>query len=449
MGFGSTALAALLQDPAFASERIELPRSHFPARARNVIFLFMEGGVSQVDSFDPKPLLKKYDGQPFPIKMEPTQFNANGHTMASPWKFRPYGESGIEVSDLFPNVGAVIDKIAVVRSMVSEFPEHTIANYHLHTGSGRQGLPSMGAWINYGLGSANQNLPGFIVVESNSFLPPGGPDNFGAGFLPASYQGSMFRAAEMPVANITPAEQIPDIQRNKLALVRDIDRIAGNRIGRVDEVETAISNFELAYRMQTTVPGLMDLQQETKTTQALYGIDSGHKRMQLFGSECLLARRMVERGVRFVEVLMPDEARWDQHGELRKGHAANAVAVDRPIAALIADLEQRGLLDETLVVWTGEFGRTPFAQGQDGRDHNEYGFSMWMAGGGIRGGTVCGATDEFGYKVVENKVTVYDLHATILHLLGLDHTRLTYHFAGRDMRLTDVHGKVIDAIVES
>lgn len=452
LGFGSTALAFLLaNETAGAAESASDPLAarapHFPARAKNVIFLFMEGGVSQVDSFDPKPLLKKYDGMPFPGHIEPTQFNEVGNTFASPWKFQRYGESGIPVSELFPNIGRVVDDLAVVRSAVSEFAEHTNANYHLHTGSGRQGLPSAGAWTTYGLGSENQNLPGYVVIESNSFLPPGGPDNFGAGFLPASYQGSIFRAADIPVPNIAPATTQPQVQKNKLSLINDIDRLALAENGHDDQLESAIANFELAYRMQTAVPDLADLSSETAATKRFYGLQSGNDTTRLFGTECLLARRMVERGVRFVELLMPAGTRWDQHGNFRKDHRANARTVDQPIAALISDLKQRGLLDETLVIWSGEFGRTPFAQGNDGRDHNEYGFSLWMAGGGIRGGTVYGATDEFGYKVVDKPVTVYDLHATMLHLLGLDHRKLTYRFGGRDMRLTDVHGNVLTPLL--
>lgn len=452
LGFGGTALASLLADGA-AAENIpgrspRLARApHFPAKAKNVIFLFMEGGVSQIDSFDPKPLLAKYDGQPFPTKTEPTQFNEVGNTFASPWKFHSRGESGIPVSELFPNVGHMVDDLAVVRSAVSEFAEHTNANYHFHTGSGRQGLPSAGSWITYGLGSENQNLPGYIVIESNSFLPPGGPDNFGAGFLPASYQGSIFRAADMPVANIRPADARVKLQRNKLDLIRDVDRLGLAETGRDDNIESAIANFELAYRMQSAVPDLTDLRGETAAIKKFYGMDSGHDPTRLFATECLLARRMIERGVRFVELLMPAGTRWDQHGNFRRDHRANARTVDQPIAALLADLKQRGLLDETLVLWSGEFGRTPFAQGNDGRDHNEYGFSLWMAGGGIRGGTVYGETDEFGYKVVDKPVTVYDLHATMLHLLGLDHTKLTYRFSGRDMRLTDVHGEVLTPLI--
>jgi len=452
LGFGTTALAALLADESYCAAAapaspLDARAGHYRPRARNVIFLFMEGGVSQVESFDPKPQLEKHAGRPFPVKTEKTQFNDIGSTLPSLWKFKRYGQSGIEVSDLFPHVGSMIDNIAVIRSAVGEFPEHTNANYFMHTGSGRQGFPSVGAWVSYGLGTENRNLPGFIVIESNSFLPPGGLDNFGAGFLPAVYQGSMFKADSVPLANIRPAERKATLQQNKLNLVRDIDRLGLAVTGPEDQIESAIANFELAARMQTAVPALMDFSEETAALKKSYGMESAHEKTRLFGMQCLGARRMIERGVRFVELLMPAGARWDQHDKLREDHADNARTVDQPIAALLADLKQRGLLDETLVLWSGEFGRTPFAQGKNGRDHNEFGFSLWMAGGGIKGGMVYGATDDLGYKVVENKVTVHDLHATLLHLLGIDHTRLTYRFAGRDMRLTDVHGNVIKDIL--
>jgi len=450
LGFGGTALAALLADQSWGAavaSPLDSRPGHYRPRARNVIFLFMEGGVSQIESFDPKPALQKYAGQPFPVKTEKTQFNAIGSTLPSLWKFNRYGQSGIEVSDLFPHVGQMIDDIAVIRSAVGEFPEHTNANYFMHTGTGRQGFPSLGAWVSYGLGTENRNLPGFVVIESNSFLPPGGLDNFGAGFLPAVYQGSIFKADTVPLANIRPAERKAILQQNKLNLVRDIDRLGLAETGPEDQIESAIANFELAARMQTAVPTLMDFSAETAGVKKSYGLESGHEKTRLFGMQCLAARRMIEQGVRFVELLMPAGARWDQHDKLREEHADNARTVDQPIAALLADLKQRGLLEETLVLWSGEFGRTPFAQGTNGRDHNEFGFSLWMAGGGIKGGTVYGATDELGYKVVENKATVHDLHATILHLLGVDHTRLTYRFAGRDMRLTDVHGHVIKDIL--
>jgi hypothetical protein len=451
------ALAALwTQDPsrgaessAAASSDPLAPKSpHHAPRAKNVIFLYMDGGPSQVDTFDPKPLLNERDGQPFAMKIEPTQFNNNGNTLGCPWKFSQHGESGLPVSELFPHVAQHADKLAVIRSMTSQFPEHTSANYFLHTGTGIQGRPSMGAWFGYGLGSECRDLPGFVVVNGG-LVPPGGLDNFNSGFLPASYQGSIFTADNPPVANIVRQEATDRLQRNKLALLGRLDEQVRERLGRVDPVESAIANYELAYRMQAAVPDLMDLSGETAATREMYGFDAKTKGTASFARQCLLARRLIERGVRFVELTCPSVGhdRWDQHSNLRGGHEDNARAVDQPIGALLQDLSQRGLLDETLVVWSGEFGRTPFAQGSDGRDHNPFGFSLWLAGGGAKGGTVYGATDEFGYKVVENKAEIHDLHATMLHLLGLDHTRVTFRFAGRDMRLTDVHGHVIREIV--
>ncbi len=446
-GFGAVALAALLAEDAAGSTT---PVRHHPAKARNVIFLYMDGGPSQVDTFDRKPLLEKHHGKdPHSIfKVEPTQFNNVGKVMASPWKFKKYGQSGIEVSDLFPHVAGLVDELAVVRSMTSKFPEHTSANYFLHTGSGVQGRPSMGAWTSYGLGSLNKNLPGFIVLNGG-LIPPGGLDNFNSGFLPAAFQGSVFRPSNPPVANIDRREPTDQLQRGKLDLLKRLDRLGQERHGPSDEIESAIANYETAYRMQTAVPELMDVKGETEATRKLYGLDSKYGPTRIFATECLIARRLVERGARFVELTCPNVGadRWDQHGGLRAGHENNARAVDQPIAALLRDLKARGLLSSTLVVWAGEFGRTPFAQGSDGRDHNPFGFTLWLAGGGIKGGTVHGATDEWGYKAVENKLEIHDLHATMLHLLGVDHKRLTFRFGGRDMRLTDVHGEVIKEVL--
>ncbi|HEX5104984.1 MAG TPA: DUF1501 domain-containing protein [Pirellulaceae bacterium] len=453
-GFGAVALAALWAQNGIGGAEIAstdplAPKSpHFKPRAKNVIFLYMDGGPSQVDTFDPKPRLNKEHGQPFAVKIEPTQFNNNGSTFGCPWKFQQYGQSGIPVSELFPNVAKHVDKLAVIRSMTSQFSEHTSANYFLHTGTGVQGRPSMGAWFGYGLGSECRDLPGFIVINGG-LIPPGGLDNFNSGFLPATYQGSIFTASDPPVANIVRTEATDQLQRNKLALLKRLDAQVQERLGKVDAVESAIANYELAYRMQTVVPGLMDMQDETEATQKLYGLDATTKGTASFARQCLLARRLVERGVRFVELTCPSigHDRWDQHGKLKEGHEDNARAVDQPIAALLEDLHQRGLLDETLVVWSGEFGRTPFAQGSDGRDHNPFGFSLWLAGGGVKGGTIHGQTDEFGYKAIENVAEIHDLHATMLHLLGLDHTKVTFRFSGRDMRLTDVHGHVIHDVI--
>ena len=450
-GFGAVALSALLADDVGARPRATRSRRdppHFPARARSVIFLYMDGGPSQVDTFDPKPRLTRENGQPFGLKMEPTQFNNNGNTLGSPWAFRQYGQSGIPVSDLFPNVARHVDDLAVVRSMVSNFPEHTSANYFLHTGSGLQGRPSMGAWFGYGLGNECDDLPGFVVLNGG-LIPPGGLDNFNSGFLPATYQGSIFNPGETPLANVRRVEATEALQRNKLRLLKQVDAAALDRLGHVDQLESAIANYELAYRMQAAVPELTDLAGESRATRQLYGLDARYEPTAIFGRQCLLARRLVERGVRFVELTCPSVGvdRWDQHGGLKAGHEKNALAVDQPIAALLTDLKQRGLLDQTLVVWAGEFGRTPFAQGSDGRDHNPFGFTIWLAGGGVKGGTVHGQTDDYGYKVVENKVEVHDLHATMLHLLGIDHKRLTFRFGGRDMRLTDVKGEVVREIL--
>jgi hypothetical protein len=456
-GFGALAMTGLFQDRAFAShlapantldtvEPLAPHPPHHAASATSVIFLFMDGGPSQVDTFDPKPRLAREHGQPIRMKIPPTQFNDVGTVMQSPWKFRHHGASGLSISDLFPHLATCADDLVVIRSMVANFSEHTGANYFVHSGSGQQGRPSMGAWVTYGLGSECQNLPGFIVLDSG-MIPPGGLDCFGSGFLPASYQGSLFRRGAVPVADLERTEPTDAVQQSKLALLRKLDQGVLERAGPDDNLEAAIANYELAARMQTAVPELLELRGESETTRRLYGIDD--PATQLYGSQCLLARRLVERGVRFVELLCPKVPgdRWDQHSNLREGHQNNARATDKPIAGLLKDLKARGMLDQTLVVWGGEFGRTPMAQGSDGRDHNPFGFTIWLAGGGVKGGTVYGATDDYGYFVVENKVEVYDLHATILHLLGMDHKRLTYRFGGRDMRLTDVHGEVIRDII--
>lgn len=443
-GFGAVALAALLQEQAKGrwGSFPELP--HFRPRARNVIFLYMDGGPSQVDTFDPKPRLAKEHGQPIQMKVPATQFDSVGNVLASHWEFRPYGECGTEVSDLFPQVGRCVDDLAVIRSMVAPFPEHTTANYFLHTGHGQVGRPSMGSWVSYGLGNESENLPGFVVLNGG-LVPPGGLENFSSGFLPATFQGSVFKSGALPVANVLPAEADPRQQEGKLALLRHLDRGFLDRLGPADAVESAVKNYELAFLMQSAVPELMDLSGETEATKRLYGVDAAYEHTRTYATMCLLARRLVQRGVRFIELTCPRVAadRWDQHGDLRVGHEANALAVDQPIAGLLKDLRSHGLLDSTLVVWAGEFGRTPMAQGPDGRDHNPHGFTIWLAGGGIRGGMTYGSTDEYGYFAVENKVEVYDLHATMLHLLGIDHKQLTVRFSGRDMRLTDVHGNVM------
>ncbi|MBI3407393.1 MAG: DUF1501 domain-containing protein [Planctomycetes bacterium] len=448
-GFGAVALAALLNDRATSQQRSDNPlaprRPHFEPKVRSVIFLYMDGGPSQVDTFDPKPRLDREHGRPIRTRVEPTQFNSIGTVMRCPWPFRRYGQSGIPVSDLFPFTAQHVDDLAVVRSVVSNFSEHTSANYFLHAGHGQQGRPSMGAWVTYGLGSECQNLPAFVVLDSGQ-IPPGGLDCFGSGFLPAAFQGSLFRSGNEPVADLRPAGNARNFQ-DKMGLIRRLDQASRERAGGGDALDAAIANFELAARMQTAVPELMDLTGETRATRRLYGLDD--RVTEIYGQRCLIARQLVERGVRFVEVLCPPVGgdRWDQHSNLFEGHLANARATDKPVAALLTDLKARGLLNSTLVIWGGEFGRTPMAQGSDGRDHNPFGFTVWLAGGGIKGGTIYGATDDYGYHAIENKVEIHDLHATMLHLLGMEHTRLTYRFGGRDMRLTDVHGEVVQGIL--
>ncbi len=460
-GFGAVALTALWAETELgrAAQASTAPDEldpftpkppHAEPKARNVIFLYMDGGPSQIDTFDPKPRLTREDGRPFglPVDTKTLQFNNMGKTYGSPWKFAKYGDSGIDVSELFPHVAQHVDDLAVIRSMVSAFPEHTNANYFLHTGHGLQGRPSMGAWVTYGLGSECYDLPGFIVLNSG-LIPPGGLDNFNSGFLPAAYQASIFNASEQPVSNIRRSEARPELQQSKLDLLRQLDHHTIDRYGANDAIESAIANYELAFRMQAAVPDLTDLSRESTATRRMYGLESDFKNTTIFGRQCLIARRLVERGVRFIEITCPsgNGDRWDQHGGLVDGHTKNARTVDQPIAALLADLKQRGLLDSTLVVWAGEFGRTPFAQGVGGRDHNPFGFTIWLAGGGVKGGTIYGRTDEYGYKVVENVVEIHDLHATMLHLLGVDHWRQTFRFSGRDIRLTDVHGDVVHAIL--
>ncbi len=450
-GFGAVALSSLLADPAYGKAKSPFaPRKpHHDAKAKSVIFLYMDGGVSQVDSFDYKPRLEKDNGKPFSAKINPTQFDNIGKTLKSPWNFKQYGQSGLNVSDLFPHVGEMADELCVVRSMTSKFSEHNSANFFLHTGFGVQGRPSMGAWMSYGLGTEATDLPGFVVLNGG-LIPSGGWDNFGNGFLPASHQATVFKTGKEPLADIRPRESRPGVQQAKLGLLNRLDQGVLNRLGKVDELESAIANYEMAYRMQAAVPELIDVKGETQATRKLYGLDSKYDPTRTFGMQCLIARRLVEKGVRFIELTCPrisGNDRWDAHGGLKKNHGDNSRATDQPIAGLLRDLKSRGMLKDTLVVWSGEFGRTPFAQGSNGRDHNPFGFTIWMAGGGAKPGITYGATDEFGYRAVENKLDIHDMHATMLHLLGMDHKKMTYFFDGRDMRLTDVHGHVAHDLI--
>ncbi len=453
-GFGLAALAGLIgREAAGAGGAARVVRA---PRAKRVIFLFMSGGVSHVDSFDPKPALAARAGQPMPVPVERTQFNNNGTIMPAQWEFRPRGECGTEISELFPEMAKHADKLAVVRSMTSKFSEHAQGNLFMHTGFPFLGYPSAGAWATYGLGRECDELPGYVVLQSGDSIPPhGGVACFGNGFLPSDTQGSMVRCdADPPLGDIRPWEAAAG-QRARLDWLAGMNRRFGAETAATEAMEAAIRTRETAFRMQAAVPSLTDLSGESQHTLARYGLDAAEPQQAAYARQCLLARRLAERGVRFIELSClgykigggngPNP--WDNHGKLKEGHEKMARQVDRPIAALLSDLDERGLLDDTLVIWAGEFGRTPFSQGSDGRDHNPLGFSIWMAGGGVKGGTVHGATDELGYRAVEKVATLYDLWATVLHCLGIDHEDLTFRHGGRDVRLTDVHGHVMHEIL--
>ncbi|HVX10041.1 MAG TPA: DUF1501 domain-containing protein [Pirellulales bacterium] len=446
-GFGLLAFAGLIGPRARAAAGPVLPGPHFRPRAKRVIFCFMDGGVSHVDSFDPKPALDAADGKPFTESKNPTA-NGNRQWLKSPWAFRQHGESGMPVSELFPHIAKCADDLAVIRSMKSDLPVHSTGVLRLHTGSNNAGRPSLGSWMTYGLGSENENLPGFVVL-SFGVVPCGGLENYSNGFLPASHQASLFRADGAPVENIQPADE-QKVQQAKLALLVDENNAFSQSLGGSDAVDAVIKNYEMAYRMQSLVPDVLDLQRETQATHRLYGIDSDVPSKRLYGIQCLRARRLIESGVRFVEITCPpgnSNGTWDQHGNLKAGHEKNALDTDQAVAGLLTDLKARGLLEDTLVVWAGEFGRTPHSAGRDGRDHHPEGFTVWLAGGGTKGGTIYGATDELGMYAVQDVCTIHDLHATILHLLGLNHERLTFRSGGRDFRLTDVHGRVVQQII--
>ncbi|NNE01109.1 MAG: DUF1501 domain-containing protein [Pirellulaceae bacterium] len=458
-GFGSLALAGLISQPSSASHlpaNAAVRQPHHPIKAKHVIFCYMSGGVSHVDSFDPKPKLQQLHGQPMPVTVERTQFNKNGNVMASPFAFRQYGQSGLPVSEMFPQLGSVADELAVVRSMTTTVNEHAQGNFFMHSGFPFMGHPSAGAWCAYGLGSENENLPGYVVLQSGSAVPPhGGVSLFSNGFLPAQHQGSILKADQREaIRNIKPADSTM-AQRARIDFARQLDQQFLAETGSDSQVDAAIKNYETAFLMQSAVPDLCDISGESQRTRKMYAIDSTDTEKAAYGRQCLLARRLVQRGVRFIELSCLTKKigaggapnPWDQHGDLEKGHRAMADQVDQPIAALIKDLRDHGLLDETLIVWAGEFGRTPFSQGSNGRDHNPFGFSVWLAGGGVKGGTIHGATDELGYHAVEDVATVYDLWATVLHQMGVDHKKLTYRYGGRDFRLTDVHGNVLHKIL--
>jgi hypothetical protein len=454
-GFGLLGLAALVADEAAGREPADRPdRSADPLavrvpqhapRARRCIFLYMPGGPSHIDTFDPKPRVARENGCPVPFDKPKLMRNQTGNLLASPWKFTPHGESGIPVSELFPHVAGCVDDLCIVRSTVADNINHTGASLQLNTGEQAFSRPSLGSWLVYGLGTENQSLPGFVVISPEP-APPGA-SLWSSSFLPAAYQGTWIKDLNDPIRNLK--DPLGDLarQRDKLDALRRLNDL--HKRDRVIDspLDARIASFELAFRMQREAPEAFAIDREGAATRQLYGLDDPIT--ESFGKQCLLARRLVERGVRFVQVYDTSRGNnsWDHHGGLRENLPKSCAGVDRPIAGLLRDLKGRGLLADTLVIWGGEFGRTPTAEGTDGREHHPFGFTMWLAGGGIKGGTVHGATDEFGWYAVQDKVHVHDLHATILHLMGIDHERLTYRYGGRDYRLTDVHGKVVDQII--
>ncbi len=459
-GFGMMALGAMLAgDRALAGDREPAAseatrKSHHRAKAKNVVFCFMDGGPSHVDSFDYKPELKKREGQAIGNEAvsKLSQSSAGRVWLGSPWDFHQRGESGLWVSDLFPQIAAEADQLCVARSLVGTQPLHGQQALLLHTGRVTGSAPSLGSWVSYGLGSENANLPGYVLLN-NDWIPNGGYENFGSAYLPASHGATLLRAKGHPVDNIRPTDQLA-VQKRKLQLVREQDQqFAESDPGGV-AIEGAIRNYETAFRMQSAIPEVASISDEPEHIQKLYGLDSKNDYKKYYSTQCLRARRLIESGVRFVEITCPlthsNNSPWDQHGELKKYHDENSMITDQAVAALITDLRQRGLLDDTIVVWAGEMGRTPHTpkvSASCGRDHHVAGYSIFMAGGGFKGGMAFGQTDDFGNTVVENPLTIHDIHATILHQLGLDHERLTFRFGGRDVSLTDVHGRVVTELL--
>ena len=446
LGFGYLALADLLA----AGERRPVeplaPKApHFPARAKRVIFLFMHGGPSQVDTFDYKSKLIADTGKPLPFAKPRVVSSPTGNLLRSPWEFKQHGKSGAWVSDLFPHLAECVDDLCFIKSMHGSNSRHGGALLELHTGSDTFVRPSMGSWVTYGLGTENCDLPGFVTICPT--LTHGGVNNYSSGFLPASYQATPLGTSGIPSDRVTVpfirGTTPPAQQRLELDLLAELDRERPSASRGDRELNGRIQSFEMAFRMQASAPQVQDLSKETAETKRLYGLDD--PATANFGRQCLMARRYAEAGVRFIQCT--HSYKWDQHENLKKDHGQNAREVDRPIAGLLQDLKRLRLLKDTLVLWGGEFGRTPVAQGTNGRDHNPHGFTMFLAGGGVKPGYSHGSTDDYGYYAVEDKVHIHDLHATMLHLLGLDHTKLTYRHAGRDFRLTDVHGEVVKAIL--
>ena len=460
-GFGMVALAGMLADAAEAGEGdpLAVKAPPYTPKAKRIIFLFMSGGPSHVDTFDPKPRLAQENGKPLPFEMPKLVRTKTGNLLQSPFKFKKYGQAGIEVGDLFPNVARCVDDLCIIRSMVADNINHNGACLQMNTGEQAFSRPSMGSWLLYGLGTENQNLPGFIVISPSQ--PAQGAPLWSSSFLPAAYQGTLVADLKSPIANLVPSSPPTPLptgargwieqQRSQLDVLKELNELHRRQREEDSRLSARIESFELAYRMQMEAPVAFDVERESAATKKLYGLDD--KTTEIFGRQCLMARRLAERGVRFVQVYHTVTSKrsscqlWDQHGGLKTELPNNCAATDVPIAGLLRDLKARGLLDDTLVVWGGEFGRTPTAEGTDGREHHPFGFTMWLAGGGIKGGMVYGATDDYGWHAVEKRVHLHDLHATILHLMGIDHTKLTYRYSGRDYRLTDVHGTVVSDIL--
>ncbi|MEZ6089185.1 MAG: DUF1501 domain-containing protein [Pirellulaceae bacterium] len=447
-GFGSLAFMDLFarQASVAAADRASVsPETHHRATAKRVIFLFMHGGPSHVDTFDYKPRLQADDGKDLPYELPTTQLDAKLKLMASPWKFQRHGDSGLWCSELLPHTARHMDDLCIVKSMHTRGQSHGQAVSMLNTGSDNLVRPSMGAWLSYGLGSENEDLPSFVAITPST--GHGGPRNYGSAFLPAIHQataiGSNGKLGDATVQYLHRDDLSAQAQKQQLELLQTMNRRHLERTGPDAQIEGVIESYELAFRMQQAAPEVLSIEDEPEHIMNLYGI--GQQPTDNFGRSCLLARRLAESGVRFIQVSTGNV--WDQHGNLKSGHEGNAAKTDQPIAALIQDLKQRGMFEETLIVWGGEFGRTPVVQGSNGRDHNPQGFTMWLAGGGMKGGYSYGETDEFGYYSQQNRVHMHDLHATILHAMGIDHERLTYRYAGRDFRLTDIYGRVVDELL--
>jgi hypothetical protein len=435
---------------AWAASKSAAPAPHFAPRARHVVFCFMQGGMSHVDLFDPKPALARYDGQPGDNKNAQSQSGGNRKWLKSPWRFHRHGEAGVDVSELLPRLAGCADDLTVIRSMRAGLPLHSVGNLYLHSGRNRAGFPSLGSWVNYGLGSGDADLPGHILLHFDEVLP-GGMESFSNGFLPAQHQATPIRAAGAPIDNLA-SPDLPSVQRAKLRFLADRDQALSRELGGHAEIDAALRNYDLAHRMQSRLPQVLDLTAEPANMHRLYGLDRRDVKQQQYAAHCLRARRLIEAGVRFVEIVTPPgfstNGSWDQHSQLKEGHGANSSIVDQPLAALIKDLKARGLLERTIIIICGEMGRTPHSGGRDGRDHHTSCFSAVVAGGGFKSGFVYGATDEFGMEIVEHPVSIHDLHATTLALLGIDHERLTYRFGGRDITLPDVDGRVIADLLD-